>query len=285
MNLRRWLPLCLLAPLLLGAKAATELDIEALIRAGNADFERGDMAEAARFYDRASERTTEPRLVAFNLGTAKYHLARTGAPEALADAEQAYRCCLEKGDPRRARALFGLGNCMLLRAAGASLDSLALRSAIDRYSECLADPSCDSELAADARYNRQRARLLLLQAPPPPDSSSEEGESGDKPDDLAEPPKDPEGSQQGGTSEEGGDKGAKPTAARGGDEQPGGDKEGSNAPGQGTLPPLHDGGDARPIARNDAEEHLKKATERIIEEARQYRRSRARPAASGVRDW
>src|SRR5258708_3722559 len=114
MNHRRWLLACLLVPILLGAQSLSAPDIDTLIRAGNAAFERGAYAEAAAQYEKASNRTTEPGLVAFNLATAKYHLAREGNPQALADAELGYRCCLEPGDPRRAQALFGLGNCLLL---------------------------------------------------------------------------------------------------------------------------------------------------------------------------
>ena len=99
-------------------------------------------------------------------------------------------------------------------------------------------------------------------------------------------PKDQDNTQSGGPpGEDGSDQGAKPTPAKGGDEHPGGDKEGAQAPGQGTLPPLHDGGEAKPVAPGDAREHLEQATRRILEETRQYRRGRGRPSGSGVRDW
>ena len=128
MNLRRWLPACLLVPVLLGAQTVASSDVEALVRAGNAAFDRGAFAEAVLLYEKAGDRSTEPGLVAFNLATSKYHLARGG------DSRAADRCrgrllSLLSGERRPAarRALFGLGNCMLLRARGASLDSLALR--------------------------------------------------------------------------------------------------------------------------------------------------------------
>jgi hypothetical protein len=256
--------------------------VEALLRAGNSAFERGGYAEAAELYDQAGDRTTDPALAAFNLATANYYLAREGNAQALADAEQAYRCCLEKGDLRRARALFGLGNCMLLRAAGSTLDRVALRSAIDRFAECLRDPTCDASLAADARHNRLRARLLLLQAPLPQDGSDEDSGRDDNKDD---PPLDDRQSDggKGAIGDEKGDRAAMP--GKGATEQPGGTPEGTPAPGRGSLPPVPDRSEAAPLSASDALMHLEQATERILKESREHRRGRARPAGTGVRDW
>ena len=84
MTLRRWLLPGLLLPLLLGARTArTDDDVEALLRAGNAAFDRGAYSDAAALYEKAGDRATEPGLVAFNLATAKYHLARDGRLVAL----------------------------------------------------------------------------------------------------------------------------------------------------------------------------------------------------------
>jgi hypothetical protein len=284
MSLRRLLLVCLVAPALLGARAVTAPEVEALVRAGNAAFERGDYSGAAVYYEKATDRATDPGLVAFNLATAKYHL-REGDSQALADAEQAYRCCLAPGDPRRARALFGLGNCLLARAAGASLDPTALRSAIDSFGECLRDPSSDKALARRARYNRQRARLLLLQAPPPPGSSSDDGaDREDKPEEDSEQPKQPE--DRGADGQERSENRGKGSPARVGEHSPGDDKEGAAGPGRGSLlPPLPDRAEAAPLAPNDALQHLEQATQRILDDARQHRRARSRPAGSGVRDW
>jgi hypothetical protein len=278
--IRRWLPAGLLVPLLLGARPPRAADVEALLRAADAAFARGAHAEAAAMYEKAEERSTEPGLAAFNLAAAKLALAREGNPQALGEAEQAYRCCLEPGDPRRPRALFGLGNCLLLRAAGTALDRLALRQAIDRFTECLRDERCTAELAADARHNRQRARLLLLQAPPPPDGAPEEGGDDAKPDPPDEKQPDGKGA---GTSEEPGNRAGSPGTPQGGPEQPTGASQGSPTAGQGSLPPLADRGEVAPLAPQDALEHLEQATRRILDEMRQHRRSRARPA--GVRDW
>jgi hypothetical protein len=283
MTPRHWLPAGLLLPLLLGARTATVSDVDALLRTGNAAFERGDYGEAAALFDQAGERALEPGLVAFNLATAKYHLAREGNAQALADAEQAYRCCLAPDDPRRARALFGLGNCLLLRAAGSTLDRVALRSAIDRFGECVRDPACDPELAADARHNRLRARLLLLQAPLPPNGSDDDAGREENKDDPPQDGRQPD-ERPGGIGDEKGDRSG--TLGKGKAEQPDRHSEGSPTPGRGTpLPPVPDRGEAAPLSVSDALEHLEQATRRIIEEARQHRRSRARAAGTGVRDW
>jgi tetratricopeptide (TPR) repeat protein len=282
MNARRWLSVLLLVPLLLAAQTTDVPDVLALLRTGNAAFERGAYAEAGALFERAGERTTEPGLAAFNLATAKYNLAKDGNSQALADAEQAYRCCLEQGEVRRARALFGLGNCQMLRAAGSSLDRSAIRWAIDRFGECLRDPTCDAELAADARHNRLRARLLLLQAPPSPDGSDDDSGKEESKDDSPRDGK--QASPRYTDGPEGkGEKSATP--GKGGAEKELTDHQGLPAPGRGTLPPVPDRPDATPLSANEAVEHLEIATRLILEESRQHRRARARQPASGVRDW
>src|SRR5262249_32840992 len=142
-------------------------DPEALLRQADAAYEAGQAEKAAELYEKAGLRTTWPSRAAFNVATARYKQAKEGNLAALGTAEVNYRACLKDGDEFRARALFGLGNCLLIRAtAGATLDRVTLRSAMDRYAECVADPGCGAGLAEDARYNRAKARLLLLQAPP-----------------------------------------------------------------------------------------------------------------------
>src|SRR5262249_58669213 len=134
---------------------------EALVRAGDNAYRRGDYGRAAELFERAGERATDPGLVAFNLAATKYQLALANEDHVvlLREAEQLYSCCLRKGDPRRARALYGLGNCLLARGGGAALEGGALRAAADAYAQCLAEPGVASELAAGARRNPQRARL------------------------------------------------------------------------------------------------------------------------------
>jgi hypothetical protein len=40
-----------------------------------------------------------------------------------------------------------------------------------------------------------------------------------------------------------------------------------------------------PLSPQDAAEHLKRATRRILEERQAHRQGRARPPVPGVRDW
>src|SRR5262249_28669437 len=126
MNARRWTAaaLMLTAVLLLAAAPAPGFaDPEAALHAGNDAFARGDYAAAAACYGQAAARTTEPGLVAYSLAAAKYRLALAADDDRdrgrlLQEAERYYRCCVGPGDPRRARALYGLGNCLLLQAGG-----------------------------------------------------------------------------------------------------------------------------------------------------------------------
>jgi tetratricopeptide (TPR) repeat protein len=281
-NVRWPLLAAALLPLLLGATPTPADRADDLLRAGDRAFARGAYAEAADLYERASGRTADPGLAAFNLASAHYQLARAGNAGSLAEAEQAYRCCTTPGEPRRARALFGLGNCLLLRPA----DPTLLRSAIDRFSECLADPGCDDRLAADARHNRQRARLLLQQTPPPADAGPDDEGGGDEPKD--DPPEQPAGApekQPAGAGDESAQ--GKEKAAPGQvDPNQSPDKEGAHAAGRGVaLPPVSAAADAAQLGEQDAAEHLERATRRILDEMRQHRRSRTRPAPPGVRDW
>jgi hypothetical protein len=283
--MRRSLPL-LLVPLLAAAAPRWRLaDPEALLRAGDAAFEANEPARAAECYDQAGVRTTEPSRAAFNLATAKYRLALGKQPEALADAEVAYRSCLEKGDPYRARALLGLGNCLLLRAAsGATLDRATLRAAIDRFGACLADPNCDPALARDARHNRARARLLLLQAPPPPGTSEDPGSEDNKePDNQADPPggKDDDGNEPGTGSQRTQSPGAPGSTGAEPAGETGDSKTGAGG-GRMLTPPL----DSQvPLPPGDAVEHIERATRRILDDLAAYRRGKARPVPPGVRDW
>jgi len=284
--MKRWSWLLLILPMVLAAGPAAYDDPESLLRRADEAFEAKQFDRAAELYDRAGVRTTHPSLAAYNLATAKYKQAKEGNAAALGAAEVNYRSCLKQGDEFRARALLGLGNCLLMRAtAGATLERATLRAAMDRYAECLADPGCDDDLRADARHNRARARLLLLQAPPPPEGGDEQPPGDDQKDDKDDPKdKDKGKDADGGQGEPAKtDKGAKGV---GDAKEPKEVKEGDKAGGKSKLlPPVSDDRDAVPLAKEDAERHLEEAAERIRAEAAAYRRSKARPAPAGVKDW
>ena len=283
----RWPLLLLVVPLAAAAPRMSTTAPEDLLRAADDAYRANDLTRAAELYDRAGIRTIEPSRAAFNLATAKYLLARDGKLEALGDAEVGYRCCLEKGDPYRARALFGLGNCLLVRATGGKLDRATLRAAIDRFSACLADPSCEPALAADARHNRARTRLLLLQAPPPPPGTSDESGNEDdpkQPDDQSDPPSNP--NDGGGEPGTGTPKATQGSPSAHGTDQAGAQTEGATGAGQvGKLPPVKDDDSAAPLSARDAAEHIERAERKIIEDLAAYRRGKSRPTTPGVRDW
>jgi hypothetical protein len=274
---RRLLVLALLAL----APAYPAQEIDDLVRASNAAFHAGDLAHASALLERAQRLAPDPRLVAFNLATVRFHQARAGESAALAEAEVYYRCCAEPGDPRRAEALLGLGSCLLMRGSSGRLDALALRAAIDRFTLCRREPGCPAEVARAAEWDEQRARLLLLQAPPPAGPSPEEPPGDEKDPDPPTPP------QPKSPADGSGD--VRPDATARGDPnaktRPTEEPSNRTGPGKGTLTPVPDQAEAPPLAEPDAAAHLEAAVKNISEDWLRHRRGRARPATPGRRDW
>lgn len=260
-------------------------DPEKLLQEGHAAFARGDYAGAATLYEQAEIHSTDPGQVAFYLAGAKYHLAvkMEGRSPELQEAEQLYRCCLDSADPRRPRALYGLGNCLLHKAG--ERDAASLRAAIVCYDQCLQSAGEDEALAADARYNREKARLLLLQFQSPTN-----GPQGDKPptDDTnprpSRPDRRPMQVQIGGPGEDG-----NPDARAGTFKpEPGTAATQTDAapqPGKGNLEPIPDQVDAPPLSAHDAAEHLEQAAKKVMHERQTYHRRAERVVAPNVRDW
>jgi hypothetical protein len=275
-----------LASLLLLGASPRRLDPETLLREGDMAYARGDFGAAADFYERASLRTTEPGRAALSLAAARYRQAITsdGPSRELYAAEELFRCCTEPGDPRRDRALFGLGNCLVLKSAGR--DAAALQAALASYAECLRVTQ-DTDLAAAAKYNHERARLLLLQVQPLP-------EGGDRPNgsEANEPPPRPD-PQTGNARAGDGDNGADPRQdPHGGigpaQPEPGKSpvhSDGSPPPGAGNLPPIPDQADVTPLAPREAAAHLEQAHLRIAQERQAHRRQPARAISDGIPAW
>jgi tetratricopeptide (TPR) repeat protein len=273
-----------LAALLLLGASPPPADPEALLRDGDAAYARGDFAAAAELYEQASLRTTDPARAALRLAGARYRLAlrAEGPSHDLQEAEELFRCCCEPGEPQRDRALFGLGNCLTLKAAGR--DAAALQAALDCYEQCLRATE-DPELTAAARYNRERTRLLLLQVQPQP-------EGGQRPagNDNAEPPPRPE---------------PQPSNGRPGDTEAGADgqddglagglrpeqgtapvrSDGTPPPGKGDLPPVPDQAEPAALSAAAAARHLQEAHERIDKERRTYRRQVRHSLPEGIPAW
>jgi tetratricopeptide (TPR) repeat protein len=283
----------LLVPAILGLVllgAAPDLNVERLLREGNAAFDRGDYEKAVEFYDRAEARSTDPGQVAFNKATALYRLALDEAEQNNGDpvrrfreAEEHYRRSAEGADePRRSRALFGLANSLV---QGRGDDARALMLAVRCYRDCLRSP--DRQVAEDARHNLELAKLLWLRVSAK-DSRQSENENKNRQDGSSD--KDPPMNDQNpGTAR--GD----PTMGRGGMTQAREPIKGQNGensietkqdtPGpSNTLPPRTD--DALPpLTPQKADEDLAAAMKEI-RKTRKSQRSRSTTNQTGsVKDW
>lgn len=249
-----------------------------LLRRANAAFDRGEFENAIALYERLEDRTDDPGQTAFNKATALYRLGR------FREAELHYRRALEGAEGRRrSAALFGLGNSLVQQEA--SLGAPALREAIQRYEECLTLKS-DEPAADDVRHNLELARLLWLQRksdPQKPDRSSPDNGSDNQPPD------------RGGTKPmNGGSEEPRPNQVPKsiGDPmrvqpEPGATpiKTDDVAPGKGTLPPVPDTDELRSMTTEDATEHLRRATLKVLSERRVHERAANKPTAAGVKDW
>ncbi|HEY7314058.1 MAG TPA: hypothetical protein VH643_32205 [Gemmataceae bacterium] len=279
---------CLLVFLLLGLKLSRTPAPERLLEEGHTAFARGDYAAAADLYERAEMYSTEPARVAFFLAGAKYHLAvkTEGTSPELLEAEKLYRCCLDPSNPLRPRALYGLGNCLLLKAGGR--DAAGLRTAVACFDQCLQSAGDDESLAADARHNREKVRLLLLQFQPPAN-----GSQSDTPPNEDEPPHPPRPDprqptptpigpqgQDGNSDGQPFDGAVKPedgTAANKSNEPP--------SPGKGNLDPIPDEVDVAPLSPHDAVEHLELAAKKVLQERQTFHRRGERTSDTRVKDW
>jgi hypothetical protein len=265
------------------AAAAPPRDVEALLREADLAYAGHDYARAADLYEQAEDRATDPGLVALNRAAAKYRLAQAGGgADDLLEAEQLYRCCTSTGDPRRPRALYGLGNCLLLKSG--DRDLAAVRSAIACFEQCLADPAIDEPLAGHARHNLERARLLVLQIQSSKRNADEPPPGGDTPPETHPPDRPPDAPDPTRGMGDRPDPNAGPGARK---PEPGRAPQGTDetSPGKGNLPPIADQSDPAPLPPKEAAEHLEQAARRISEERMQHRQRSARPPAPGVRDW
>jgi tetratricopeptide (TPR) repeat protein len=240
------LPFALVAVLV-----AADGAIDAL-RAGDAAYQRGDYAAAAREYQRAGPESADPGLAAFNAAAAEYRL------EQYAAASANYRRALEDAvGPRQIWAWYGLGNTLaqqgLQESGWAAVRTLrqalnAYRAAEEAWQAAPPDARArTARIPADVSHNRGVASLWLdkklaeaQQEPPEPEVSS----SGPGP---ATFPADPTPATA-----------PRPQSA----EAAAGDDDAA-PPGRGNLPLLLDDRNAPPLDRNDALEHLRLLRERL----------------------
>jgi tetratricopeptide (TPR) repeat protein len=229
----------------------------------------------------AEERITDPGLVAFNKAAALYRLGR------YREAELHYRRCLENAEePRRARAFYDLGNCLMQQDDGN--DSALLRSAIKCFQQCLAREDADADLIANARHNLELAKLLLLKARPSPikkhededpeKSSSSSPRADDKGDDHR-----PTGTNPNTANSDPAKMGkAEPVTATQAEKA----VESQQAPpGRGQLPPVQDQDQLVPLSPEDAAAHLQRAATRIMLERREHHQRSAQTPGRKVMDW
>jgi Ca-activated chloride channel family protein len=268
--------------------AATITDPQTLMKDGDAAAARGDYATAAALYKKAEERTTEPTEVAYRLAVVKYQLAvEAGGGKDLYEAEELFRCCVGANNRRRPAALFGLGNCLLLKAKGRNLD--LARAAVEAYEQSLQEVGNSDELNADdVRHNLERAKLLALQLLAPATRKDEQEPPNAPPDDKKPPKTSPSDPNPSGANDPTGsgkpDPRGKPLPIK---------PENGNkaietpeaAPGAGNLTPIPDIGEHAPLPPKEALSHLESATKRVLQERQTYRLLKARPVAPGVRDW
>jgi tetratricopeptide (TPR) repeat protein len=277
----------LFALLLLVSGAAPSDDPDALLRAGNDAYARGDYAQAIDQFQLAAQRTTDPTLVAFSLASAKYRLAlksADGRAANLREAEELFRCSLDGNDPRRARALNGLGACLLRQALDG--DDRRAADAVKHLEQCLTHTDLDDDLTADARHNLALARLVLAQTTRPTTSSSQENPPNPEEERKDRPrPKDRAQRVEGDRNRKGERMGKPDTGTKTIDgpnegQRPGGEKTeaqpGGNHPRTSPEGPSPYSADAT---------HLDEALERIREKHRSAKTSAAGIPAKGVKDW
>ncbi len=253
---------------------------EELIRLGNEAYLRGDLDAAEHYYAAASERTTDPGLVAFNKGAVAVQKGE------MREAELNYMRALDdRAAPpdRRARALYNRGVCLLARGGSASV----YRSAIACFEQCLDLPAGDDALAADARHNLELAKLLWNKArsteKKPPRPSELPPDTPESP-----PPRpDPGTGPDPGSSPEGpgGSPGVRPETMAG--QPPGGKPRETTqkAPGAGNLPVLLDGDRPQPLTPEDTRALLQRIAERLEKDRRATARLVAGPERPDVPDW
>jgi tetratricopeptide (TPR) repeat protein len=252
------------------------------VRAGNAAFADEDFERAISLYLEAEDGIDDPGLVAFNKGAALYRLGRFG------EAEVHYLRCLEQAaGPRRARLLYDYANAILQQGQGRDKDFFD--RAIAAYQECIDHPDADELLRANAQHNLGVARAMQDRAKPAEGKKRPNPNDDKTPDSKDGPSQSPDTARgQQLEIEVPDDKGGLKRPVKTDPNGEEGPVEGANQPppGPGALPPIPDDDETPRLPRHEAREHLRRATQRILDDAakRQQQRSSA-VGSAGVLDW
>ncbi|HSG29360.1 MAG TPA: tetratricopeptide repeat protein, partial [Candidatus Krumholzibacterium sp.] len=146
------------ALLLSAAPSADAESPEGLVKKGNSDFMAGEYEKALELYERASVKSPESAVIAFNLGDVYYRM------DDFAKAREKFQEAAMKTRelPLEARAWYNIGNCAFSEGAR-QLDS-DLEKALGLYRESVGFYQTalekDPELS-DAAHNMEIARLMI----------------------------------------------------------------------------------------------------------------------------
>jgi tetratricopeptide (TPR) repeat protein len=249
-------------------------------RLGNQAFLAGRYDEAARCYEKALERSREPGRVAHNQAVSLFNTGH------YREAERLFRCELESSvaDEHRVRALYDLGTCLLHAAEGR--DATQLAEAIYYLTQCIRSGIAETDLERSAKFNlelaKQQWRKIRADSPPPPEHDPGGKEENSKPRTTDQTNGDETGNQSGvpnGTGSPkavprlGGHDGSDPIPAA---ERP---------PGAGSMSPISDEEQLKPLPPAEARELLRQASERIARERRVLQRASAGSEQRTYPDW
>jgi tetratricopeptide (TPR) repeat protein len=262
------------------ALAPTAIDPDDWEMRGNSAFQAGRYEEAIRCYAAAGERSHDPGRVAHNHAVALFNVGR------YRDAERLFRCQLEStgNADSRTRAFYDLGTCLLHAADGRDANRLA--EAIDLLTRCTKIAGGDESLQANAHFNlefaKQQWRRIRTDAPPPPERDPDANNDSAKPDQPDRNPGNEPGNQTGAPNGGGTPRAIpQPGAAEGPQPIPTPDRP----PGAGTMSPIPDDEQLKPLPPNEARELLRQAGDRIVRERRALQRAGALSGSRSFPDW
>lgn len=249
-------------------------------RRGNQAYYAGRYEEAAQCYQNAADRSHEPGRVAHNQAVALFNIGK------YRDAERFFRCELESSSDskRRARALYDLGTCLLHASEGHDANLLA--ESIDYLNRCARLKDVGGDLLPKTKYNLELAKQLWRKirsdSPPPPERDPGASDENPRPE-AADQTNGTEQGTQPGTSN--GLSNPKAVQRPGGNESQETNPSMDRPPGAGSMSPIPDEEQLKPLPPAEARELLRQAAERIARERRALQRSNAGSGPRPYPDW